>query len=59
MIVILAAAVAIAFAGAWLRWAVIPMMIAYDLGRRAERLCAQLRGRADLRSAMQARGGGR
>jgi hypothetical protein len=45
MTAILVIAAVIALAGAWLRWAVIPVTIAYDLGRRAERLCAQLRDR--------------
>lgn len=43
MVPILITAAAIIGAGAWLRWAVIPVRIAYDLGRLAEALCAQLR----------------
>lgn len=46
MITILAVAASAAAARAWLRWAVIPVTIACGLGRRAERLCAQLRDRA-------------
>jgi hypothetical protein len=33
----------VAAAGAWLRWAVVPVRIAYDLGRISERQCARIR----------------
>ena len=33
----------VAAAGAWLRWAVVPVRIAYDLGRLSERQCARIR----------------
>lgn len=41
MIGMFAAVAAVAVAGAWLRWAVIPVRVAYDLGRQVERLCAR------------------
>jgi len=43
MISILITVAVIVGAGAWLRWAVIPVRIAYGLGRLAERVYAQLR----------------
>lgn len=43
MIAVLATVASLAAAGAWLRWAVLPVMIAYDLGRQAERMCAGIR----------------
>jgi hypothetical protein len=46
MITILATVASVAAAGAWLRWAVIPVKIAYDLGRQVERLCAGSRSSA-------------
>jgi hypothetical protein len=36
----------VAAAGAWLRWAVVPVRIAYDLGRFSERQCARIRAGA-------------
>ena len=35
----------VAAAGAWLRWAVVPVRIAYDLGRLSERQCARIPAR--------------
>jgi hypothetical protein len=43
MINIVVVVAAVAAAGAWLRWAVIPVRIAYDLGRLSERQCARIR----------------
>jgi hypothetical protein len=43
IVVIVAGAAA---AGAWLRWAVAPVRIAYDLGRLSERQCARIRAGA-------------
>jgi hypothetical protein len=43
MIIILAAVASLAAAGPWLRWAVVPVTIAYTAGRLAERQCARLR----------------
>ena len=36
----------VAAAGAWLRWAVVPVRIAYGLGRISERQCARIRAGA-------------
>ena len=36
----------VAAAGAWLRWAVAPVRIAYGLGRLSERQCARIRAGA-------------
>ena len=52
MITILATLASVAAAGAWLRWAVVPVKIAYDLGRQAERLCAGSRGSAARRNTI-------
>jgi len=46
MINIVLVVAAVAAAGAWLRWAVIPVRIAYDLGRLSERQCARIRASA-------------
>jgi hypothetical protein len=43
MITLLAAITAAVAAGAWLRWAVVPVKIAYTTGRQVERQCARLR----------------
>lgn len=43
MINIVVLVAGIAAAGAWLRWAVVPVRIAYDLGRISERQCARIR----------------
>jgi hypothetical protein len=40
MITILAS---VAAAGAWLRWAVTPAVVAYQVGRETERMCALMR----------------
>jgi hypothetical protein len=44
MITILGAIACVVGAGAWLRWATIPVTIAYAVGRQTERLCARRRG---------------
>ena len=46
MITLLAAITAAAVAGAWLRWALVPVKIAYTAGRQVERQCARLRAGA-------------
>lgn len=46
MITFLAAITAAVAAGAWLRWAVVPVKIAYTAGRQVERQCARLRAGA-------------
>lgn len=46
MINIVVGVAGVATAGAWLRWAVIPVRIAYDLGRLSERQCARIRAGA-------------
>lgn len=43
MITIVIAIAGATAAGAWLRWAVVPVRIAYTVGRRTERLCARYR----------------
>ena len=45
----------VAAAGAWLRWAVAPVRIAYDLGRLSERQCGRIRAGALSHLARQAR----
>jgi hypothetical protein len=46
MIIIVVCVAGLAAAGAWLRWAVVPVRIAYGLGRLAERQCARIRAGA-------------
>jgi len=46
MIIAVVCVAGLAAAGAWLRWAVVPVKIAYDLGRLAERQCARIRAGA-------------
>jgi hypothetical protein len=46
MINIVVVVAGVAAAGAWLRWAVVPVRIAYDLGRLSERQCARIRAGA-------------
>lgn len=43
MIIIVVCVAGVAAAGAWLRWAVVPVRIAYEIGRLAERQCARIR----------------
>jgi hypothetical protein len=43
MITLLAVITGTVAGGAWLRWAVVPVTIAYTAGRLAERQCARLR----------------
>jgi hypothetical protein len=43
MIIIALCVAGVAAVGAWLRWAVAPVRIAYGLGRVAERQCARIR----------------
>jgi len=46
-VIIIATCVAgVAAAGAWLRWAIVPVRIAYGLGRLSERQCARIRAGA-------------
>jgi hypothetical protein len=42
----LAAAAAITAAGLYLKWALLPVALAFRFGRRAERICRKLRGSA-------------
>ena len=46
MINIVVSVAGVAAAGAWLRWAVAPVRIAYGLGRPSERQCARIRAGA-------------
>jgi hypothetical protein len=46
MIIVVVCVAGLAAAGAWLRWAVVPVRIAYGLGRLAERQCARIRAGA-------------
>lgn len=46
MIIVVVCVAGVAVAGAWLRWAVVPVRIAYGLGRLAERQCARIRAGA-------------
>jgi len=46
MIIIALCVAGVAAVGAWLRWAVVPVRIAYGLGRLAERQCARIRAGA-------------
>ena len=46
MIIIAVCVAGVAAAGAWLRWAIVPVRIAYGLGRLAERQCARIRAGA-------------
>lgn len=46
MINIVVVVAGVAAGGAWLRWAVVPVKIAYDLGRLSERQCARIRAGA-------------
>ena len=48
MIIIVACVAGVAAVGAWLRWAVVPVRIAYGLGRLAERQCARIRAGATV-----------
>jgi len=57
MINIVLVVAAVAAAGAWLRWAVIPVRIAYDLGRLSERQCARIRAGAVSHFARRPRTG--
>ena len=47
----------VAAAGAWLRWAVVPVRIAYGLGRLSERQCARIRADAASHFARHPRTG--
>jgi hypothetical protein len=44
MITFFAATACVVGAGAWLRWATIPVTIAYAVGRQTERVRARRRG---------------
>lgn len=58
MITLIAAITSTAAVGAWLRWAVAPVRIAYTVGRQAERLCARLRAGAAGHPAHRPRASG-
>jgi hypothetical protein len=49
MIGLVAFGVAVVGGGAWLRWAVGPVVMAYEIGRRAERIRATISSRAGAR----------
>jgi hypothetical protein len=57
MINIVVIAAGAAAAGAWLRWAVAPVRIAYGLGRLSERQCARIRVGAVSHLARRPRAG--
>lgn len=44
VIPVIITAAAIIAAGAWLRWACTPLMLAFHIGRRAERIASRRQG---------------